>query len=661
MLLFCIGFWLVLGASAQDQASDEPKVVSISDMIHMNLDELLSLEIVHSSSLAPSSVKDAPSTVTIITNNDIENSGGRRLTDVLEIFVPNFQFLNQLGIPWQIGSRGIMSNDKQLLLLNGRNLTQRTRNGIVSELDLPGLSDIRYIEVVRGPGSAIHGPGALGMVINIVTFDHKSFDGLDVKGRVGGIENYQSAELKAAHSFNKDHGLFGYLNMSYSQGATREYAPLYFGADTHEDGEYKVGENLTSRGIDYRRQAEDGAPRVKAHLQYNNKGFEIWARHMDGGERHNNGKYEFEKTKYAHTNVNATYKLKTGEKHSLKFIAGFDDFWMNCNYITLAGDTVSLWRSREYEYNAKVLSEWRVSKALTTVVGTEIRYDQIGLPYDGIAQVEWTPTLDSLIDAPWNTLTYSGLGEINWKPNEKLKFVVGGRYDKHTYTKDLFSPRATVLFTPNDKDVIKFIFARSLRLTSATEMRIDYRKGYEKKSAVEELMSYEINVGHSFSEAFNLSANVFYHDWEPVGFNNDTDYRTVAGHVNSWGFAIEGNYKTDKVRMRGSHSYTKLLEFDKIEGAGRLYHYSTADNGVGNDFTYWHNHNTKLSCFYYPFKKLTLTSSLNVLWGSPGGYNFALTVIDKTFDPENDPKHYTLDDDKPFQESVYLNLGAHIL
>ncbi|WP_066630564.1 TonB-dependent receptor plug domain-containing protein [Labilibacter marinus] len=658
LLVIYVFFLPVHLALTQENVENSSQNVSLSDMVNMSLDELLNLEMVQSSSLTSSSVKEAPSKVTIITSIDIENSGARRLTDVLEIFVSNFQFLNQLGIPWQMGSRGIMSNDKQLLLVNGRNVLQRTRNGICSELDLPGLSDIKYIEVSHGPGSATHGPGALGMVINIVTFNHTSFDGLKTAVRIGGIENYQSGEIAAAHSFSKDHGLFGYFNISSSQGAKREQAPLYLGRDDPL-GEYKVGENLIDRGKYYRMQAEEGAPRIKTHLQYTNKNFEIWARYMDGGERHNNGLYEIEKTKYGHANLNATYKLNTSDIHQLKFVAGFDNFWMNCNYISPDGTTGSLWRSSEQEYNAQVFSQWNFNESLTAIVGVELRYDRLGLPYDGITQVEWTPTLDSIIGAPWNTVAYAATGEIDWKPSDKVKFVIGGRVDKHTYTNYLFSPRASLLYSPNEKNIIKFIFAKSLRLTSGTELRIDSRRGHEGKSAVEELISYEISAGHHHNEKLNFNANVFYHDWKPVGFNNETDYRTYAGHINSWGYALEANYKTGKLRMRAGHSYTKLLSFEKYEGAGRLYHYSTADNGIGNDFTYWHNHNTKISSFYSPNEKLTLTGSLNILWGSPGGYNFALTVIDDTYDPGNSPEHYTLDDNKPFQESVYLNLGAH--
>jgi len=41
----------------------------------------------------------------------------------------------------------------------------------VSERDLPFLGDIEQIEVVRGPGSIVYGPGAVAMVIAIKTKD----------------------------------------------------------------------------------------------------------------------------------------------------------------------------------------------------------------------------------------------------------------------------------------------------------------------------------------------------------------------------------------------------------------------------------------------------------------------------------------------------------
>ena len=57
----------------------------------------------------------------------------------------------------------------------------------MSERDLPMLTDINHIEVIRGPGSAMYGPGVISMVINIITENANTFQGTEVTGRFGGI------------------------------------------------------------------------------------------------------------------------------------------------------------------------------------------------------------------------------------------------------------------------------------------------------------------------------------------------------------------------------------------------------------------------------------------------------------------------------------------
>ena len=140
---------------AQQQDANKPK-----DLFAMSLEDLMNIPVTSTSLTTVSSGRVSPSTVTTITQQDIQNSGARSLIELLEIYVPNLQMILHTADARHMGLRGIISNldDKYLLLINGRVMNEHTDFGVMSERDLPMLRDIYQIDVVRGPGSALYGP-----------------------------------------------------------------------------------------------------------------------------------------------------------------------------------------------------------------------------------------------------------------------------------------------------------------------------------------------------------------------------------------------------------------------------------------------------------------------------------------------------------------------
>lgn len=118
-----------------------------------------------------------PAAATRIDSEMIWQSGARSLNELFDIHVPNLQTITMVRQGEKIGIRGIISNnnDKFLLKVNGKIMNDRTRAGAFTELDLPMLGDIHHIDIVRGPGSMIDGPGAIAGVINIQTHTGLTF------------------------------------------------------------------------------------------------------------------------------------------------------------------------------------------------------------------------------------------------------------------------------------------------------------------------------------------------------------------------------------------------------------------------------------------------------------------------------------------------------
>ena len=141
-----------------------------------------------------------PGLVTLLESNDLEKRGLVRVADALRL-VPGLDVLqNQIGEE-QLIIRGVArtfaaSNVK--MMLNGVALNSAGNSSATPLFEMP-ISQIDRIEVIRGPGSAIHGKFALMGVVNIITRQHdKRISGeLDDQTSVssGGVYHWQSNDL----------------------------------------------------------------------------------------------------------------------------------------------------------------------------------------------------------------------------------------------------------------------------------------------------------------------------------------------------------------------------------------------------------------------------------------------------------------------------------
>ncbi len=145
-------------------------------LFDLSLEELMGLDIIaETGTFLELEMKSLPYSVTVISKNDISSSGARHLSELLEIYVPGFQYMYNKwnGIIW--GMRGVAPdrNTKFIFLVNGHKMNHESRDGAFSELSLGLLQDIERVEVIRGPSGLIYGSGAIAGVVNVVTKDFK--------------------------------------------------------------------------------------------------------------------------------------------------------------------------------------------------------------------------------------------------------------------------------------------------------------------------------------------------------------------------------------------------------------------------------------------------------------------------------------------------------
>ena len=141
-------------------------------------------------------VKNAPSTATVITAEEIANMGARNLSEALES-VPGLHVsrnrLQNLYTP-TYGMRGILTatSPQVLMMVNGIPRTSvYLGNPDEQMVELP-VENIARIEVIRGPGSAIYGADAFAGTINIITKSYAEIDGTSIGVRAGSFNSWDT-------------------------------------------------------------------------------------------------------------------------------------------------------------------------------------------------------------------------------------------------------------------------------------------------------------------------------------------------------------------------------------------------------------------------------------------------------------------------------------
>ena len=180
--------------------------------IPSELEELIN-QLILAASKRPLTARESPGIVTLITDEEIRNSGARDLIDALRL-VPGIDFGVDVEGVVGIGTRGLWAHEgKILVLVDGQEMNDLLF-GITPFGNHFPLEQIKKIEVVRGPGSAIYGGFAEYGVINIITKSASDLPGIAVTGTAGqmasasGIRNFNLSAGKKSKDFEFTLGAF---------------------------------------------------------------------------------------------------------------------------------------------------------------------------------------------------------------------------------------------------------------------------------------------------------------------------------------------------------------------------------------------------------------------------------------------------------------------
>ena len=162
----------------------------------LSLEELSSLEITSVSKRAEP-LSDAPTSVFVITADDIRRSGAASLPEALRL-APNLHVARASATGYAISARGFNSTaaNKLLVLIDGRSVYTPLFSGVFWDVQDVMLQDVERIEVISGPGGTLWGTNAVNGVINVISRSARETKGSLVAAAAGN----QDTVLAARHA-----------------------------------------------------------------------------------------------------------------------------------------------------------------------------------------------------------------------------------------------------------------------------------------------------------------------------------------------------------------------------------------------------------------------------------------------------------------------------
>lgn len=619
----------------------------------MTLEELLNAEIT-AGTLNETRMGDVPVAMTVITREDIAVSPARNIADLIETYVPGATFVSHQSN--RIGIRGIIIDRsyKLLLLVNGRNLNNKTNQGAVLELQNWDLGDIDRIEVIRGPGSVTYGPGAIAGVINIITKRKADSPG----GTVGldYLPAYRSRGMHVDYGFNAGQaGIYAYLSRRETDGVAHS---KYFSVDANTGAS---GYRLESSGISHYYEDMLG-PQMKAFVDVRfPREWRLWLRYTNSGmpdtiDGQPEGSYagtylpkRFEADKGFEAFVEN--KREINDRFSFENRVGFttqqelqimqsvstESYNIGIyNYLPDPGNVH--FGLAENALSWEGIARFKRSEKSSGALGAGYSREWVSSPYlfditlkdDSIAggftsrKAADGRYLQDVVGDGFTTWMGSLFGEWEFRPDPRSEIRVSGRADKNKYAPMFFSPRLAWLSRLDDRRTLRFSLQRSVRMNTLLESYCTDYQGLENKP--ETLEAFEAIYGFQPRKDLLIEVPFYRYNLNAIGWNAAIAKTVPLGQLRFFGFEPGITYQGDKVKAGISHSFVRQLSWSKdavTQGISYADVSFTAGgltfNGEGNNINNFPEQSTKLHATVKDlFNGITAHADMQIFWNYQG-------------------------------------------
>lgn len=514
ILLILTGLMSLIGnASAQNELAELPNPPALKEELAWLHGETAQVTI--ASRNASASLREAPGIVTVITRQEIANSGARDLIDVLRL-VPGFEFGVDLFNVVGIGMRGIQAHEgKVSVLIDGMEMNERRYANIPLGNHFP-VDHIKRIEIIRGPGSVLYGGFAELGVINIITQEAADIKGIRVSAVAGALERGQARSnlnLLAGKQWGElSATLLGFVGKGHRSD---QIYTDFMGQSFDMADNNRLEPSLFNLGINYKGLSLHFL--LDQYQVFDRDGFGEVRQTSTVRDEFNHSVFDL---KFRHALAD-TVQLDLGLSYSHqspweRWDLGFD------------GNTVLEDRVFTDRYQGRASVLWRLKPQWSLTLGGETLRDtnKSDLAYeDPNSQVNATPTFTN------QTVFAESLYQLPW-----MHLTAGLRYDQHNLFGSQASPRVA-LTKAFDRWHYKLLYSHAFRTPTLENYRLNADINPETARTA------EVELGYRLTSQLAATLNLFQvntYDTILYGLIEPPQPRTIDQYYNAEKLATQG-------------------------------------------------------------------------------------------------------------------------
>jgi outer membrane receptor for ferrienterochelin and colicins len=524
------------------------------DLGEVSLEELANIQI-YSASKHLQNASDAPSSVTVITADEIQKYGYRTLADILRsvrgFYMTSDRLYNYVGVRG-FGRLGDW-NSRILLLVDGHRVNDNVDgHGMLGTEFLVDVDLIERVEIIRGPSSSLYGTDAFSAVINVITRRPPQLKGVELSFEPASFGTFQGRASYGGQYRGVDMLLSG--TFYNSQGQTL-FFPRFDSPTTN---------NGITRNTDY-----ENSQHVMATISFH--GFTLQGLYSERDKGVPTGFFgtlfndprtaNFDNQQY----VDLSYQHSISEKWDLTVRTSYDQGRLQGPQTYSTGlpdgsttvDTYSYrgdWLNDEAKLSGTVLEKHKVT------VGTEIT--------DNLRQDQgsYIPIGNIFVPFPGSSVIWALYGQDEFTITHKLTLSAGLRYDHYSDFGGTTNPRVGLIYHLFHPTTLKLLYGTAFRAPEPFELAPDFGPFYDANRQLkpEKIRSIEGVVEQGLGPHYTLSGSVF-RNWisnlislEMNPADNLFVYQNF-GKANATGVEVElDGHLASGLQGRASYSYTKV-------------------------------------------------------------------------------------------------------
>jgi iron complex outermembrane receptor protein len=544
--MLCILFFFV---ALCGRASATETNQNSADLTSLSLEALMEIEVpvVFGASKFEQKATEAPSSVTVITSDEIKRYGYRTLADILQS-VQGFYVSYDRNYS-SLGSRGVNlsdSNNRILLLVNGHRLNNNLSDSAAIGTDfILDVDLIDHVEIIRGPSAVLYGNNAFFGVINVITRQGKQLNGAEVSGEYASYDTYKT---RVTYGKLFTNGVQLLLSGTYYDSAGPDR--LFYKKFNTPDQNNGVAQNMDG----------DSSGSFFGSLGYAD--FTLEGAFISREKKNPTAQFgsTFNDPRLQTTDDRGYTSLKYA--HSFPEIVDvtaqvyYDQSDFEIGYPTAIGPGAASfskekdageWWGTEVEFNKRLWERHIIT------FGAEYRDDFLQ------HREVFDPASGKVFsDASRDRLSYGVYLQGDFMLRTNLHFNGGVRYDQYGNFNPAFNPRLALIYNPWKTATLKAIYGTAFRAPNFLELS-DPRFQDIKP---EEITSYELVYEQEIGRHLRSSVSGFYNQMQDLIVLQNGNYTNLNANTKGTELALEGNWNNG-IRSRLSYSLQRTEDSSK--------------------------------------------------------------------------------------------------